>query len=107
MSNDLTLSTMSRWRFPIKLQNYFELRAGNDPTYLGYKSSASPLMLTKRKWRKVLKVVYTEGIEPSFIVFKTIVLTISRSNTFNHHPFVELGGYDPPLSTLSEWCFPD
>lgn len=60
-----------------------------------------------RKWRKVLKVVYTEGIEPSFIVFKTIVLTISRSNTFNYHPFVGLVGYDPTLFAISARCFPD
>jgi len=37
-------------RMPLSPYKYlFELRAGNDPTYLGYKSSASPLMLTKRK----------------------------------------------------------
>ena len=60
-------------------------------------------MLTKRKWRKVLKVVYTEGIEPSFIVFKTIVLTISRSNTFNHHPFVGVAGLEPATNRVSDY----
>lgn len=58
-----------------------------------------------RKWRKVLKVVYTEGIEPSLIVFKTIVLTISRSNTFNYHPFEVLTGFEPVWVVLQTTAF--
>jgi hypothetical protein len=58
-------SSMSRKRSPAELQDYLELRTGIEPIYLGYKSSASPFMLTKQiKWRKVLKVVFTEGLEP-------------------------------------------
>ena len=44
---------------------------------------------------------FTEGIEPSFIVFKTIVLTISRSNTFNYHPFVGIVGFEPTTFRVS------
>ena len=51
-----------------------------------------------------MKVVYTEGIEPSFIVFKTIVLTISRSNTFNRHPFVGVAGLEPATYRVSDDC---
>lgn len=79
-----------------------ELRDGIEPTlFLVTNQVHHQLVRTKRKWRKVLKVVYTEGIEPSFIVFKTIVLTISRSNTFNHHPFVGVAGLEPATNRVS------
>lgn len=53
-----------------------------------YKTGAVATEPHRQIWRKLLKEVYTEGIEPSCIDFESIVLTISRSNSFSHHPFL-------------------
>ena len=74
-----------------------------------YKTVAVATEPHRQNMEESFEEVFTAGFEPAYFVFKTNVLTISRSNSYNYHPFfvVGLDGYDPSLSTLSEWCFPD
>lgn len=69
-----------------------------------YKTVAVATEPHRQNMEESFEEVFTAGLEPAYFVFKTNVLTISRSNSYNYHPFfVELVGNDPTTSTLSVW----
>ncbi len=96
MGNDPTLSTMSRWRFPIKLQSNIFSTAREGRTHLVNRMRVDPFPLSRGIFFE-----HQEGFEPPLIRFAGVCL-----KPLDHWClyFRADGGNRTHISTLQRWC---